>query len=92
MIAWNEDALIRCEFAFKCPQVWDRLEPTAVDTIRHCLECDRNVHLAVTQAEFRRAADEGLCVAVRVVSPSADSEAYILGNPHPVRAFNLKSV
>jgi hypothetical protein len=61
---WNDPARIACEFAFKCPKTWDRLALTADANIRHCSECDRDVHLALTQEDLRRHADKGHCVAV----------------------------
>jgi hypothetical protein len=78
---WNEEARISCEFAFKCPKVWDRLAPTNDDRIRHCSACDRDVHLALSEDDFRRSAEEGLCVAVRVISTD-QPEQCIVGNAH----------
>jgi hypothetical protein len=70
---WNDEARIACHFSFRCPQTWDRLTPTADAAIRHCSECERDVHLALTQADFRRYSEDGQCVAVRVLSaPSRD--------------------
>ena len=56
-----------CEFRFKCPQVWDRLRPTAVQEVRHCPECRRDVYLALTDEDLRRHRDKGRCVAVPMV-------------------------
>jgi len=42
---WNPAAKISCEFSFKCPKQWDRLQPTVVEGVRHCSECDRDVLL-----------------------------------------------
>ena len=78
---WNEEARISCQFAFKCPKVWDRLSPTDDAHIRHCTACDRDVHLALSEEDFRRSAEEGLCVAVRVISTDKPQE-YIVGTPH----------
>ena len=66
-MAWNDEATIACEFAFKCPKTWGQLTPTEAEGIRHCSECDRDVHLALTEEDFRRHADGGHCVAVRVL-------------------------
>ena len=80
-VMWNEEARISCEFAFKCPKVWNRLAPTDNAHIRHCSACDRDVHLALSQEDFRRSAEKGLCVAVRVISTDRPI-AYYVGNAH----------
>lgn len=80
--AWNTDAKIACAFSFKCPKQWDRLQPTARDGVRHCPACDRDVHLALTEEDFRLHAEGGHCVAVRVIRPSTLKEAepiHVLG-------------
>lgn len=73
--AWNEEARIRCEFRFKCPQVWDRLRKTAVEGVRHCPECNRDVYLALTKEDVREHSDEGRCIAVPVLqkNPAGDT-------------------
>lgn len=35
-------------------------------TIRHCLECDRDVYLVLIEEDFRRHGETGHCVAVPV--------------------------
>ena len=78
---WNEEARIDCHFLFKCPQRWDRLQPTAEERVRHCTECDRDVHLALTEEEFQRHRDAGHCIAV----PLGQSERQAdLDDPHYV--------
>lgn len=76
---WNEEARISCQFAVKCPKSWARLTPTEDAAIRHCPECERDVHLALTEKDFRRSAEEGQCVAVRVIT-TTDRLAYAVGN------------
>lgn len=91
--AWNDEAKISCEFSFKCPKTWERLSPTDIASIRHCSECDRNVHLALTEEDFRRHADRGRCVAVRVVTPNASDKAkpvYMVGSPGAPYGSHLK--
>lgn len=65
--AWNDEARISCKFSFKCPKTWAQLSPTDTASIRHCSACDRDVHLALTEEDFRGYADAGHCVAVRVL-------------------------
>ncbi len=95
-MAWNDEAKIRCAFRFKCPKVWDNLQPTHQDGIRHCPECDRDVHSALTEEEFRRHADEGQCVAVRVLQargPEEDyKEVFMVGNAEAPYNTHLKSL
>jgi len=85
--AWNEEARISCDFSFQCPKRWERLSPTDHDGIRHCSECDRDVHLALTEEVFRQYASEGLCVAVRVLQTSVPEvdreEAFMVGTTEP---------
>lgn len=75
-MSWNEEARIRCRFSFTCPRLWDRLQPTAEEGVRHCHECDREVHLALTEEDVRRHSEAGRCIAVPVVldDDAADSE------------------
>ena len=87
-MSWNEKARISCRFRFKCPQVWDRLQPTDVEGVRHCPECRRDVHLASTEEDFRRHSNEGHCIAVPVLRVEEaqgqdDSMAYLVGNAFP---------
>jgi len=60
-MSWNEEARISCRFSFKCPRLWGRLQPTADEGVRHCPECDRDVHLALTEENFRQHSEEGRC-------------------------------
>lgn len=93
-MSWNDEARIACEFAFKCPKQWDRLVSTATEGIRHCPECDRDVHLALTEEDFRRHADGGHCVAVRVLRPEPDEAepVYWFGGVHARYGSQLKKV
>ena len=92
---WNEDARLSCEFTFKCPKVWSRLQPTAVEGVRHCQECDRVVHLALTEADFRQHAEDGHCVAVRVLQPGfsvLDGFTYMVGQADSPYNAHLRKV
>ncbi len=51
----------------KIETLWECLSPADNAGIRHCQECTRAVHLALTVEDFRRYAERGYCVAVRVI-------------------------
>lgn len=76
-MGWNEQTRITCQFHFKCPQLWDRLFLTNRDGVRHCSECNRDVHLALTQEDFSRHRDEGHCIAVPVLREDGHDESEI---------------
>ncbi len=80
---WNEEARIACHFLFKCPQKWDRLQPTAEEGVRHCHECDRDVHLVLTEEEFRQYSEDDRCITVLVSRERGESRAeereYVVG-------------
>jgi uncharacterized protein (TIGR02996 family) len=52
------------EFTFRCPQRWDTLLPTSLESMRHCPECKNDVYYCRNIAEAREHAAEGHCVAV----------------------------
>ncbi len=91
-MAWNDEAIIDCQLAFRCPRTWGQLSPTKTDGIRHCSECERDVHLALTAEDFRRRAEVGQCVAVRVLqgaTPQEDSKEMIaVGSPKGALPYN----
>ena len=94
-VAWNGEARISCDFSFKCPKTWERLSPTDITSIRHCPECERDVHLALTEEDFRRHAEGGHCVAGRVMTPGTPNEAepvYFVGSPGFPYGAQLKRV
>ena len=53
-----------CEFAFKCPQVWERLDATDRVDERHCASCEKLVYLCVDDLTLSRHVKTGHCVAV----------------------------
>ncbi len=81
---WNQESVIACQFSFRRPKLWSLLSPTETGGLRHCPECDRDVHLALTEEEFRRHASEGVCVAVRVFQADMvegdNKQAFYVGN------------
>ncbi len=86
--SWNEEARISCEFRFKCPRTWEGLQPTADEGVRHCGACERDVHLAMTEQDFRRHREQGRCIAVRVLvsgekADSGNEPGWWVGEPGP---------
>lgn len=86
-MAWNDDAQIACRFAFTCPQQWSQLQPTETDDVRHCAACDRDVHLALTEADLRRHCEQGHCIAVPLAregeAADPDESCWVVGMIEP---------
>lgn len=51
-------------FKFECAESWENLTETADENIRHCGQCDKNVHLARNAEEFNTNAEKGNCIYV----------------------------
>lgn len=86
-MAWNEEAQIRCRFQFICPQQWSLLQPTEQDDVRHCPACDRDVRLALSEADVRRHNAQGHCLAVPVAreheAADSDEPCWLVGRMEP---------
>ena len=81
-IPWNAENRIVCALSFQCPKKWDQLVSTSESTVRHCSICNHNVHLALTEEDFRRYRAQGMCVAVQIIpqsKESAASEVFMVG-------------
>lgn len=53
-----------CEFAFKCPRVWERLDATDKEDERHCTSCEKLVYICADDLTLARHVKAGHCVAV----------------------------
>lgn len=82
-------------FSFRCPKVWENLAPTEDETVRHCTECDQNVHLCTTDEETLVHARAGHCIARQLPDESElvemwlgrmDVEKVDLGTPEQIAA------
>jgi hypothetical protein len=63
-----------------CPQSWQFLASTPVADVRHCRECDRDVYLCLTPAEFVTHGELGRCVAIpENLPPETPGESLGLG-------------
>jgi hypothetical protein len=54
------------QFKFECSKTWETLSTTGRDDIRHCSECERDVHYCFTDADMLGHAEAGHCVARRI--------------------------
>jgi hypothetical protein len=79
-VPWNAEAHIACAFSFQCPQVWDRLQCTGDPLVRHCLICDKAVHLAITEEDFEKYRGKGICVAVPIIHHQNENQTLFLGS------------
>ena len=59
----DKPEFINCELEFECPKDWFELEPTDKAGIKHCNQCEEDVHLCTTQEELSLAVEENLCIA-----------------------------
>lgn len=50
-------------FLFRCSKRWEDLTRSEDDRVRHCTECDKDVHLCKTSEEISKAAGHGYCIA-----------------------------
>jgi hypothetical protein len=57
---WDCERMLRK----KCPRSWKLLASTPEADVRHCRECDRDVYLCLTPAEFVAQGELGRCVAI----------------------------
>lgn len=71
---------------FTCPRTWEGLQPTADSDIRHCTQCNEDVHFCRTDEETLRHARAGHCIAREEPHPD-ELPHLVLGRPavHPVR-------
>lgn len=60
----SEPTIRNCVFAFKCTKKWDELDATDVSTVRHCQDCEREVHFCATDTTLAKAVKRNLCVAI----------------------------
>ena len=60
-------------FELACPTRWDEMAPTALDGVRSCRACKKDVVYCATIDEARTYAEEGGCVAIDIgISRSPD--------------------
>jgi uncharacterized protein (TIGR02996 family) len=75
-LAVSRAEIERCapEFAFRCPQDWGALAPTAEPGVRYCSSCTKPVYYAATVAEARERAANRECVALDLTAVRRDHD------------------
>jgi hypothetical protein len=68
------------DFAFVCPKLWDKLEPTANPSVRFCNGCKETVYLCRTDEETLRRARDGQCIA-RERPDESERTPMVVGRP-----------
>ena len=61
----NEAQILSCPMAFDCPKDWIELTPTAVEDVRHCNTCQKEVTFFAHPDYFLDLVMEGVCIAYR---------------------------
>ena len=61
----KEYSVENCKFKFTCNKSWDEFKQTSIENIRHCGECNKDVHLVLTHKEFDSAIQNNYCIAVK---------------------------
>jgi len=59
----EKQEFFNCEMEFECPKDWFDLEPTNKAAIKHCNQCQQDVHLCINQEELDEAITQKYCIA-----------------------------
>jgi hypothetical protein len=78
-MVWNDASRIRCRLATVCSQRWDDLAPTDRYNVRHCDQCDQDVHQVTSELDFEVRAARGQCVSLL----ASDGMERLTGPPLP---------
>ena len=54
---------LNCVFEYECPKNWFELKTTSKAGIKHCTECNKDVHLCINQEELDYAISQKFCIA-----------------------------
>lgn len=65
----QNNQILECDFAFKCPQQWDNLTPLDHPDQRFCESCDREVFFVRTRQQLAVYQKQGHCIAADVNHP-----------------------
>ncbi len=67
-------------FRFVCPKRWEELAPGDDPAVRHCPQCDRDVHFCSTDEETIAHATAGHCIA-REEPDDSEMPPIVIGQP-----------
>jgi hypothetical protein len=65
----ENNQILECDFAFKCPQQWENLRSLDHPDKRFCESCDRAVYFVRTRQELAVYRKQGHCIAANVNHP-----------------------
>jgi hypothetical protein len=65
----ENNQILECDFAFKCPQQWDNLTPLEHPDKRFCESCDREVFFVRSRQQLAVYQKQGHCIAADVNLP-----------------------
>ena len=71
---------------FVCPIDWDALDRSADPAVRHCNQCEQDVHFCTTPAQFIELAKRKECVALSAslhIPDHASTKVQMVGRPAP---------
>jgi hypothetical protein len=93
----ENNQILECDFAFKCPQQWESLRSLDHPDQRFCESCDRTVYFVRTRRELAVCQKLGQCIAADVNHPDFDLEGlevvkgFMVGGvaPYPPKAGAL---
>jgi hypothetical protein len=65
-----------------CPKVWDELKETGTETIRFCMQCEKQVYYCDNAEDTLKHAQAGHCIA-RACPDDHSQQPMMLGMPAP---------
>lgn len=60
----DKATIANCHFKLQCDQPWEGMALTADSTVRHCLQCDKDVFHCTSLEEVAKHASLGHCIAI----------------------------
>jgi lipoate synthase len=77
----EENKILECDFAFKCPRKWADLVKRDEPNVRYCDICEREVFYAFTRDEFEYHKSLDRCIAANVYEPEVFGYTGMMGEP-----------
>jgi hypothetical protein len=74
----ENNQILECDFAFKCPQQWENLTPLDHPDQRFCESCDRKVFFVHTRQQLAVYQKQGHCIAADVSHPDFGGKGVII--------------